>query len=376
MQIIEEMKAAVKEIKYEGYFYKLSEVVEIMILGLLCQNKTLTEIHMWATSKQVKPMLNEKLGIKYIPCYSHLCNLVGMLDSNELNRMFMDFFSKLVKTVVGKTIAIDGKTVCSTANMKNFSEALHIVSAFVVENGITIGQLAVDEKRNEIPAVQELVRLLNIEGATVVADALNCQKKTAKEILKAGADYVFSVKKNHKNLHSDIAQMIEFKQSDKVESRVAPLSAITKLEKGHGRIEKRTAFVTHEVEWLENRDKWAGLQTIGAIKTPSETRYYISSRKLTAEELLKLTRQEWAVEAMHWQLDVIFDEDSATFYEKNTQVTINILRKTVLNVVKTYRDNFMPRLNMVNVMRKCLLDTDFLLDVIHGFDSCFDNVTN
>jgi len=299
-----------------------------------------------------------------------------MIDSNELNRMFMDFFSKLVKTVVGKTIAIDGKTVCATANMKNFSETLHIVSAFVVENGITIGQLAVGEKRNEIPAVQELVRLLNIEGATVVADALNCQKKTAKEILKAGADYVFSVKKNHKTLHNDIAEMIEFKHSDKVESRVAPLARVTKTEKGHGRIEKRTALVTHEVEWLENRDKWAGLQTIGAIKTLAETRYYISSRKLTAEELLKLTRQEWAVESMHWQLDVIFDEDRSTFYEKNTQVTINILRKTVLNIVRTYRDNFMPKLNMVNVMRKCLLDSDFLLHVIHGFDSCFVNVTN
>jgi len=245
-----------------------------------------------------------------------------------------------------------------------------------VENGITIGQLAVDEKKNEIPAVQELVRLLNIEGATVVADALNCQKKTAKEILNVGADYVFSVKKNHKNLHEDIAEMIEFKQSDKAESRVAPLETITKTEKSHGRIEKRTALVTHEVEWLENRDKWAGLQTIGAIKIPSETRYYISSRKLTAAELLKLTRQEWAVEAMHWQLDVIFDEDNSTFHEKNTQITINILRKTVLNLVKTYRDNFLPKLNMVNVMRKCLLDTDFLLDVILGFDSCFDYVTN
>ena len=91
---------------------------------------------------------------------------------------------------------------------------------------------------------------------------------------------------------------------------------------------------------------------------------------------MTLTRQEWAVEAMHWQLDVIFDEDRSTLHEKNTQITINILRKTVLNVVKTYRDKFMPRMNMVNVMRKCLLDTDFLLDVIHGFDSCFDNVTN
>ena len=376
MKIIEEMKEAVKEIKYEGYYYKLSEIVEILILGLLCQNKTLVEIHMWATSKQVKIMLSEKMNIKYIPSYSHLCNLVGMIDSNELNKMFMGFFGRIVQTVIGKTIAIDGKTVCSTANMSHFSEALHIVSAYVVDNGITIGQLAVDEKSNEIPAVQELIGLLNIEGATIVTDALNCQKKTAKEILNAGADYVFSVKKNHRNLHDDIAEMIKFKQTDIAEQRNSPLETITKTEKGHGRIDKRTAYVTHEVEWLENRDKWDGLQTIGAIKTPAETRYYISSRKLTATELLTLTRQEWAVEAMHWQLDVIFDEDRSTLHEKNTQITLNILRKTVLNMVKTFRDNFHPKLNMVNVMRKCLLDTNFLLDVIRGFDSYFDIVTN
>jgi disulfide oxidoreductase YuzD len=177
MNVMEEMKKAASVVKYQGYYYRLSHIIEIMILGLLCQAKTLKEIYEWATSKQVKKMLEETFKIKYIPCYSHFANLVGMIDSDELNRIFMDFFSKLVETVVGKTIAIDGKTVRSTGKMGHFSAALHIASAFVVENGITIGQLAVDEKKNEIPAVQELIRQLNIEGATIVADALNCQKK-------------------------------------------------------------------------------------------------------------------------------------------------------------------------------------------------------
>ena len=376
MKLIEELKEVVSEVKYRGYYYKLSNVIIIVMLGLLCENKTLSEIHIWATSKHVKEMLYYQFDMKYIPCYSHLANLIGMVDSDELNKMFMDFFMRLIKTVVGKTIAIDGKTICSTANMKHYSEALHIVSAFVVENGITIGQLAVDEKKNEIPAVQELIRLLNVEGATIVADAMNCQKKTAKEVLKAGADYVFSVKKNHRNLYEDISEMIEFKQTDKAEVRIAPLEKVAKTEKGHGRIEKRTAYVTHEVEWLESRDKWAGLQTIGAIKVNAETRYYISSRRLSATELLTITRQEWAVESMHWQLDVIFDEDRTTLHEKNSQKTLNILRKTALNVVKTYRDKFQLKSNMVNIMRKCKLDTDVLIDVLCGFDSVFDNVTN
>ena len=376
MCIIEELKKAGETVEYRGYYYKLSHIIEILILGLLCQMKTLKDIYLWAGSKHVKPMLEGTFGIKKLPCYSHFANLVGMIDSNELNKIFMEFFRKLVGTVVGKTIAFDGKTVCSTANMEHYSAALHIASAFVTENGITIGQLAVDKKSNEIPAVQELIRLLDIEGATVVADALNCQKKTAQAVLEAGADYVFSVKKNHRSLYDDIAEMIEFKRFDGVEQRSSPLEKLTKSEKGHGRIDKRTAYVTHDVEWLENRDKWAGLQTIGAVETASETRYYISSHKLSPADLLYFTRQEWAIEAMHWQLDVIFGEDRTTLHEEKAQKTLNILRKTVLNVVRTYRDKFKPKSNLVDIMRNCLFDTDVLIEVLHGFDVCYRNITN
>ena len=201
------------------------------------------------------------------------------------NKIFIEFFCKLVD-IAGKTVAIDGKTVCSTGNMNSFESPLHIASAFVVENGITIGQLATDAKSNEIPAVQELIRLLNIEGATVVADALNCQKDTVKEILDARADYVLSVKKNQKELYSDIEQMIDFKCNDKYEQLNSPIEKTVKIEKSHGRIEKRTALVTQEVAWLQKRDEWLGVNTIGAIITESQTRYYISSRVLSAEQLL------------------------------------------------------------------------------------------
>jgi predicted transposase YbfD/YdcC len=271
--------------------------------------------------------------------------LVGLIDSAELNKVFMEFFRKLVESVAGKTIAIDGKTVCSTANMSSYSSPLHIASAFVVENGITIGQLAAESKGKEIPCVQELIKLLDITGATIVTDALHCQKKTAKEIIEAGADYVFSVKKNQKELYRDVSEMIDFKLTDKYEQLNAPLEKVTKTEKSHGRIDKRTAFVTHEVEWLQTFNKWHGIQSVGAIVIESETRYYISSRKLSPTELLVITRNEWAVESMHWQLDVIFNEDRTTLHEANAQKTLNILRKTVLNVVRTYRDRFEPKRN-------------------------------
>ena len=211
---------------------------------------------------------------------------------------------------------------------------------------------------------------MNIEGATVVADALNCQKDTVDEIINAGADYVLSVKKNQKELFNDIKDMIDFKRTDEYEQINSPIETITKVEKSHGRIEKRTAFVTQEVDWLQERGEWQGISTIGAIITESQTRYYISSRILSAEQLLTITRNEWGVEAMHWQLDVIFDEDRTTLHEKNTQITLNILRKTVLNLVRTYRDMFEPKLNMVDILRECSYDTDILLDVLAKFNDC------
>jgi len=367
MCIIEEMKKVSSAVDYQGYSYNLSGVIQILILGLMCKMTTLTDIHFWADSKAVKPMLKDHFGIWSIPCYSHFTVLVGMINAVELNKIFMNFFAKLVGAVTGKTIAIDGKTICSTANMKGFAQAINVASAFVVENGITIGQLATDSKKGEIPIVRELIRLLDIEGATIVADALHCQHETAKEILDAKADYVLSVKKNQPNLHEDIAEMLEFKQTDKCELKSRPLEKTSKTEKGHGRIETRTAAVSHDVEWLSERCKFPEIRTIGFIKTNSETRYYVSSKTLSADDLLIVTRQEWAVEAMHWQLDVIFGEDITTLHDRNTHLVLNILRKAVLNVLRLYRDKHKPKQSMVNITRKCLHDTDVLLDVLIRF---------
>jgi predicted transposase YbfD/YdcC len=370
MCIIADMRKATANVLHQGYYYRLSNIVEILIIGLMCKMTTLKDIHYWADSKHVRPMLAEHFGITKIPCYSHFVALVGMIDAAKLNKIFMDFFARLVETVVGKTIAIDGKTVCATANMKHYKSALHIASAFVFENGITIGQLAADTKSNEIPVVRELIRLLDVKGATIVMDALNCQAETASLIIEKEADYVLAVKKNQQNLYEDISDMMDFKQSDMCEFKTAPLEQVSKTEKGHGRIETRTALVTHETEWLQQRCKIAGIKTIGAIVTKAETRYYISSRMLTANELMTITRQEWAVESMHWQLDVIFGEDITTLHEANTQLTLNILRKAVLNMLKTYQVKYEPKSSLAGITRKCLHDTDVLLDVLGKFADC------
>jgi len=360
---------------YCGYWFKLSDIVKVLFLGLFCGQQTLSDILSWANSPHANEVLRIHFGVRKLPCYSHFTNLVALIKVDELNKMFMKIFGELVSAVRLKTIAIDGKTVCSTANMTGRQAALHIASAYVAELRITIGQLAVEDKKNEISAVQELIKLLDISDAMVVADALNCQKKTAKLILEGGGDYLLAVKKNQRALYDDIAEMIDFKRFDGVEEREAPLGKYTKSEKGHGRIDKRTSYVTDDILELQSCAKWAGAACIGMVKTNEETRYYISSRKITAEELLYYSRNEWSVEAMHWQLDVIFGEDKCLVRDDNVQKTLNILRKTVLNIVRLYKTQTGSKLPMSRIMKNCSFDPGLLVDTLAKI-SYFEYVTD
>jgi predicted transposase YbfD/YdcC len=232
--------------------------------------------------------------------------------------------------------------------------------------GITCGQQTVYEKSNEIPAVRALIELLDLTGSIVVADALNCQKETAKAIVDKDADYLLSVKDNHKLLKQDIEEHIqnELLQKD--------MDTKETCEKNRGRLEYRKAFVTHDIEWLSGKDDWKGLVCIGAINTQFTTKkgttnewhYYISSRKLAAAELLKHARAEWSVETMHWLLDVHFREDYCRVESKYVQQNLNITRKISLNYIKQYKEKTGDKRPMSQIMLGCLLEPGKLLNIL------------
>jgi len=364
------LEKVVKIESYRGYNYRLCDIVKVTILGLFCGLKTIKEIHFWSAQEIVLRFLQENFSVIRIPCYSHFTVMLSLISSENLNKIFMEHFGEILRNGANKTIAIDGKTVCATANMSHLTKPLHIASAYATELGITIGQLATEDKSNEIKAVQNLIKLLDVSGSLVVADALNCQKKTAKLIIKGGGDYLLAVKKNHKNLYEDIAEMIAFKENDVYEKRNSPLEKVQETEKTHGRFEKRQAVVTHDVQWLEKRDKWINLQTIGAVRTEKETRYYISSRKLTADELLYFSRNEWQIEKMHWQLDVILGEDRCLARDTNVQKTLNILRKTVLNFLSIYKTNSNLKQPMSNIMFENLVNLDSFKQHLKNMLAC------
>lgn len=353
--------------EYNGYFCSVAEAITIVILGSICGLKNISQIHQWAASDRVNEFLREKFRIENIPCYYWLLCLLKLVKPDSLNECFSKWVSSILpKNRENFTISLDGKTIRSTGKMKSYENPLHIVSAQISELGITFAQKTVSGKSNEIPAVQELIGQLEISGCMLVADALNCQKKTAEMIIKGKGDYLLCVKENQETLKKDIEAYIH----DTVLQE--NMKKDVKTEKNRGRIEKRTAYVTENIEWLESRKEWRGLNCIGAIHTEfeeqdkktSEWHYYISSRNLTAEELLHHARMEWSVESMHWLLDVHFEEDYCRVENKNVQQNLNMLRKLAINIIKQYKERSESKRAISKIMFDCLLDPSFICSVI------------
>jgi len=352
---------------YKGYFCSAGEALTIVILGSLCGLRNVNQIHQWAVSTKVSEFLMERFGIENIPCYYWLLSLLKIINPASLNECFIKWVQSLIpETTKELTISFDGKTIRSTGKMEKYESPMHIVSAQIAELGITFGQKTVYEKSNEIPAVRDLIKILKIEGFMVVADALNCQKETAQAIVEGKADYLLDVKDNHQSLKEDIADYV---QDDDLRKT---MDTITTLEKNRGRIERRTAYITDDIEWLYGKEGWSALTSIGAVHaqvttskgTTSEWHYYISSRRLTAEGLLKHARLEWSVESMHWLLDVHFCEDFCRIEDKNVQQNLNIVRKIAINSVKRYKEDFAIKSPMSKIMFGCLLDCENLLSLL------------
>ncbi len=355
--------------EYNGYFCSVADAITIVILGSMCGLKNVSQIHQWAENNRVREVLKFDFGIRSIPCYYWLLCLLKLVRPKSLNRCFMAWASSMLpEKMDGLTVSLDGKTVRSTQKMDSYESPLHIISAQVSELGVTFAQKSVDGKSNEIPAVQELLDELEISGCVVVADALNCQKKTAEAVIGRGADYLLDVKDNQASLKKDIEDYV---QDGALRDR---MDAISKTEKNRGRIEKRTAYVTDDTDWLPCLKEWKGLACIGAIHTEFESKkgktgewhYYISSKNLKAEELLHHARMEWAVETMHWLLDVHFGEDSCRVEDQNVQQNLNMLRKLAINAIKKYKAKAAPNRAVSKIMMDCLLDPNFILKILQN----------
>ena len=370
------------ENSYDGYFYCIKDAVIIVILGSLCELQSVKEIHTWATSVHVRAFLAEHFSISRIPCYWWLLNLLAMIKSESLNECMKQWIASAAPSLIAKieaqeavqnnkkhkslTIAIDGKEIRSTRNMKTYNSPLHIVSAQIGELGLTMAQETVQSKSNEIPAVQKLIKELEIAGCMVTADALNCQIQTAQAIIESKADYLLSAKGNQPELKDDIAQYVQDK------TLRAGMDSCTKTEKAHGRLETRCAYTSADVGWQPGGRSWPALKCIGAIHTRFETNtgiteqwhYYISSRALTAEQLLHHARRQWSVESMHWLLDVHFDEDRCRVQSKTLQQNFNMVHKLALNIIRIHKHETQSKLPLNGIMLRALINPYDLLHIL------------
>ena len=241
--------------------YKLSDILFMLVTGMLCSCTDLEMIIEFAEEKL--DFLKKYTELEEIPCLSTLSNILKVINPDHLELCLYGIFSNVLKLKMKtdeKQICIDGKTICSTATMKEHERPMHIITALLADESVSLGQITVESKSNEIPAVRELIELLDIKGAVLTMDAMHCQKETAELIINNGGDYVLQLKANQGNFYEDVYAMFDDKYMDTTDKE-CEYEMYTTIEKGHGRIEKRTCYVLNEVtfftDYLAN---WKGLK--------------------------------------------------------------------------------------------------------------------
>jgi predicted transposase YbfD/YdcC len=300
-----------------------------------------------------------------IPSHDTFARVFARLDPCAFSRCCVDWLRAASELVGLSHIAIDGKTIRGSASSK--LAPLHLVSAWAAQAHLSLGQVAVDGKSNEITAIPQLLELLDLKGALVTIDAIGCQKAIAGKIVDKGGDYVLAVKGNQQRLLSDIQETVgKALDGEFAKHQVA---MITTVEEGHGRREERTYTVITNLEGIRDRAAWPNLKVVGMCcrqrqvngEETLESHYFIGSRKMGARKYGEVLRNHWSIENnLHWQLDVSFDEDKSQIEDRNTAENFAVMRKLALMLLKR---NTAP-LSIARKRMKAALDPDFLAETL------------
>ena len=346
--------------------HKLIDILKLIMISTLCGMDELDKIVDYGNNK--KEFLEKEFDIKTIPSKPTLTRVLVMIDSKWLGLSIVGIVQSLIKEK-SKQIMFDGKAIRITDAIKSIEKIMNIVTAYT-DTGISLIQKTVDDKTNEIPAVQELIDMLDVEGMIITADAMHCQKETAKKIIENGGDYVLQLKAKQKNFYEDVYAMFDDKYMNEAD-KDCEYEIYKTQEKNHGRIETRICYVLNEVAFFTNYiNEWKGLKKIFAVKrkvekegkTSEEISCYLSSKNTSAEELLKYTRNHWQIESMHHILDVTYDEDRCRLLSKRAQENMNIFRKMGVSIHKNYLKG--KKQTVKSNMFNCLLNNFLLLEIL------------
>jgi predicted transposase YbfD/YdcC len=349
--------------------YPLVNVVTIAICAVLCGADDFVAIAAFGRKKQkwLSKFLDLSAGI---PSHDRFNAILGAIKVDEFQKCLLEFITAVHEITDGQVVAIDGKTLRRSFDRATGKSAIHMVSAWASANHITLGQVVVDEKSNEITAIPKLLQILELSGCLVTIDAMGCQVEIARAIVDAGADYVLAVKNNQPTLAQGIEEFfVENSQDDfaHVEAR----RHVTD-EKGHGRREHREYVVCRAPARLPDRSRWPNLVAIGMVFVHAirngiehiECRYYILSKYLSARRFGQAVRDHWSIEnRCHWQLDVTFQEDQCRIRKGNADANFSALRRTALSLLK---NNHSEKVGIKNKRLLAALDDDYLQEVLFG----------
>ena len=353
--------------------HRLGDVIVIAICAVMAGADGPTAIEKWA--KLNERWLRRHLALPHgIPGKDTFRRVLGMLDPLAFQHCFQQWLASLNLPVDvtsgGKWhLSVDGKTLRCSHDRRNGLGPLHIVSAWASDHGITLGQVATDEKSNEITAIPQLLEIIDVEGAIVTIDAAGCQKNIAAQIVDGKGDFVFALKGNQGKLFDDVKLRLGVHMQNDFAG--CPVSRYVEIEEGHGRREERRYYQITAPSYLHGRSQWKGLKTIGAVVRiyeengvrKSDTRYYISSLRRNGKQFANAVRNHWGIEnSLHWSLDMTYREDESRVRNRRFAENLAWLRRFTLSLIKQHpgkQSNIMKR-------RMAGWSVDFLMQLLTG----------
>lgn len=344
--------------------YSVEEILLVTFCGMIAGCDSWEDIELFGETKLTE--LRRYLPFEYgSPSDDTFRRFFRVLDPEVFEDCFIRWVKSFQLDLEKRIVAVDGKT--SRRSFDGENRAMHLVSAFVSELGITLGQLKTADKSNEITAIPSLLEMLDIAGAIITIDAMGCQTKIVERILEKEADYVIGLKGNQTQLNEDVRLFFSKKP------KKAVFSQSTSVDKGHGRLEQRSCTVSQDVDWLRERHPaWQALNSVVEIesqreikgKVSTEKRYYISSLKMSAEQIAQAIRQHWGVEnQLHWVLDMSFNDDQSRIRKGNAPRNIAIIKKTALNLLQIIKKT-KPRVSLKRLRKLAGWDPQFLEAVL------------
>ena len=319
--------------------HPLINIVFMAVCGVLSGANSFAGIHEFAIDR--RNWLAGYLDLTHgIPSEDTFARVLARLDPGAFEKCLLSWVQAVQEVTDHRMVAIDGKTVRGSSDHETGRAAIHMVSAWATENKLSLGQVVVDEKSNEITAIPELLQVLEISGALVTIDAMGCQKEIADQIREREADFVLAVKQNQPTLYEQVEGAID----EALEQDAKDVDEYQTVEKGHGRRETRTYAIFPAPESVDPEDLWRDLSAVGIAiservdskgRHGMETRYYILSRLVTIREFATAVRGHWGIENnLHWQLDVSFREDECRVCRDHGPANLSVIRRFVLGLLK------------------------------------------